>query len=100
MRYGIVIPSGDVRAFPALAREAEAAGWEAIFLPDCIYIAGAPDVGFDPWVALTAIATATERIRFGPMITPLSRRRPWKLARETATLDVLSGGRLILPVGL
>ena len=104
MRYGFVIPGGDVRAFPALAREAETAGWEAVFLPDCIAIDAALDpaagIGFDPWVALTAIAAATEGIRLGPMITPLSRRRPWKVARETATLDILSGGRLILPVGL
>lgn len=104
MRYGFVIPGGDVRAFPALAREAEAAGWEAVFLPDCISIDAALDpsagIGFDPWVALTAIAAATARIRLGTMITPLSRRRPWKVARETATLDILSGGRLILPIGL
>ena len=104
MRYGFVIPGGDVRAFPALAREAEAAGWEAVFLPDCIAIDPTLDpaasLGFDPWVALTAIAAATARIRLGAMITPLSRRRPWKVARETATLDILSGGRLILPVGL
>ena len=49
---------------------------------------------------MAAIATLTERIRIGPMVTPLSRRRPWKVARETVSLDVLSGGRLILPVGL
>ena len=54
----------------------------------------------DPWIALAAIAISTNHIRIGPMITPLSRRRPWKLARETATLDHLSGGRLILGVGL
>jgi alkanesulfonate monooxygenase SsuD/methylene tetrahydromethanopterin reductase-like flavin-dependent oxidoreductase (luciferase family) len=54
----------------------------------------------DPWVALSAVAMATSRIRFGPMVTPIPRRRPWKLARECATLDHLSGGRLILGVGL
>ena len=54
----------------------------------------------DSWVALSAIATATERIRIGPMVTPISRRRPHKLARETVTLDHLSNGRLTLGVGL
>lgn len=54
----------------------------------------------DPWIALTAIVLRTERIKLGPMVTPLPRRRPWKLARETVTLDHLSGGRLILGVGI
>ncbi len=54
----------------------------------------------DPWVALAAVACATERLRIGPMVTPLSRRRVHKLARETLTLDHLSRGRLTLGVGL
>ena len=54
----------------------------------------------DPWITLAAIAAATEQVRLGPMVTPLARRRPAKVARETASLDVLSGGRLILGVGL
>jgi alkanesulfonate monooxygenase SsuD/methylene tetrahydromethanopterin reductase-like flavin-dependent oxidoreductase (luciferase family) len=54
----------------------------------------------DPWITLATMATATERIRLGPMVTPLARRRPVKVARETATLDRLSGGRLTLGVGL
>jgi hypothetical protein len=54
----------------------------------------------DPWITLAAIATATERIRLGPMVTPLARRRPAKVAGETATLDRLSDGRLTLGVGL
>ncbi len=54
----------------------------------------------DPQITLAAIATATERIRLGPMVTPLARRRPVKVARQTATLDRLSGGRLTLGVGL
>jgi alkanesulfonate monooxygenase SsuD/methylene tetrahydromethanopterin reductase-like flavin-dependent oxidoreductase (luciferase family) len=54
----------------------------------------------DPWITLAAIAAATEQVRLGPMVTPLARRRPAKVARETATLDRLSGGRLILGVGL
>ena len=54
----------------------------------------------DPWVALTAIALATERLTIGPLVTPVARRRPHKLARETITLDHLSGGRVVLGVGL
>ena len=54
----------------------------------------------DVWVALSAIATVTQSLRIGPMVTPISRRRPHKLARETVTLDHLSGGRLTLGVGL
>src|SRR5512132_882052 len=54
----------------------------------------------DAWITLAAIAPATQAIRLGPMVTPLARRRPVKVARETATLDRLSGGRLTLGVGL
>ncbi|MEO7002420.1 MAG: LLM class flavin-dependent oxidoreductase, partial [Ktedonobacterales bacterium] len=100
MRYGFVIPGGDVHDLVMFAREAEAAGWDGVFIPDCIWIEGEDGLGFDPWVALAAMATQTERVRLGTMLTPLSRRRPWKVARETATLDRLSNGRLILPVGL
>ena len=55
---------------------------------------------YDPWLMLAAIALRTKHVRIGAMLTPPSRRRPWKLARETVTLDHLSNGRLILPVGL
>jgi hypothetical protein len=98
MHYGFVIPGGDARTCAELAAEAEAAGWEGIFVPDGIYIENYPL--HDPWVVLAAIVMRTERIRIGPMLTPLARRRPWKLARETMTLDQLSNGRLILSVGL
>jgi alkanesulfonate monooxygenase SsuD/methylene tetrahydromethanopterin reductase-like flavin-dependent oxidoreductase (luciferase family) len=104
MKYGFVVPGGsDYRALAELAHDAEEAGWDGIFIPDCIQIDPEldPDApGFDPWVLLTAMAMRTERIRLGTMLTPPSRRRPWKLARETMTLDRLSNGRLILPVGL
>ena len=103
MKYGFVFPGGEARSLAELAHEAEAAGWDGAFIPDCIFI-DAPEVGdelgFDPWVTLAAMAMRTERIGLGTMITPPSRRRPWKLAREVATLDRLSNGRMILPVGL
>jgi alkanesulfonate monooxygenase SsuD/methylene tetrahydromethanopterin reductase-like flavin-dependent oxidoreductase (luciferase family) len=83
-----------------LAVRAEAHGWDGLFLWD--HIARSPPVRAvaDPWVALSAIAARTQRLRLGPMVTPLSRRRVQKVARETVTLDQLSRGRLILGVGL
>ena len=54
----------------------------------------------DPWVTAGAIAARTQRVRIGVLVTPLARRRPWKVARETASLDVLSGGRLVVGAGL
>ena len=103
MRYGFIIPNGDIQTIPELTAEAEAAGWDGVFIPDCISIETSdypPGPFYDPWIMLALMATRTERVRIGTMLTPPSRRRPWKLARETVTLDHLSKGRLILPVGL
>ncbi len=105
MRYGIGLPNGgawgDARTLAGLGRLAEESGWDGVFLEDYIVWQGRADVPtYDPWVALAAMAMETERIRLGTMITALSRRRPWKLARETVTLDHLSSGRLILGVGI
>ncbi len=91
-------PFDDVHRVVELAKEAEAGGWDGFFLWDHIHWDGPPML--DPWVTLAAIATATSRIKIGTLVTPLARRRPWKLARETVTLDHLSGGRVILGVGL
>lgn len=99
MQYGVIIPGGDLDTILALATEAEAVGWDGIFYWDGINIPAAGPM-YDPWVVLAAIATCTERVRIGAIITPISRRRPWKLARETVTLDHLSHGRLVVPVGL
>lgn len=103
MHYGISTPNfgdySDPRLLAELAREAEAAGWEGFFIWDHIKWPPSQEPVADPWVALAAMAMRTEHIRLGPMVTPLPRRRPWKLARETVTLDRLSGGRLILGVG-
>lgn len=99
MRYGFVIPGGDVATIVDLARAAEEAGWDGVFTWDGMYIGPETPV-FDPWVVMAGMASRTTRVKIGAMLTPPSRRRPWKLARETVTLDHLSGGRLILPVGL
>lgn len=99
MQYGFVIPNGDVHEVAALAREVEGAGWDGAFYWDGIYVGAETPVN-DPWVTMAAMALATERVRIGAVLSPLSRRRPWKVARESATLDILSRGRLVMPVGL
>ena len=105
MRYAVNVPNfedySDVRTVAGLAADAEAAGWDGFFVWDHLAFVKAWKLRVaDPWVLLTGVALATERLRLGPMVTPVPRRRPWKLARETVTLDRLSGGRLILGVGL
>jgi alkanesulfonate monooxygenase SsuD/methylene tetrahydromethanopterin reductase-like flavin-dependent oxidoreductase (luciferase family) len=90
----------DPRLLAELAAESEAAGWDGFFLWDHIVYSAPTRALLDPWVAMAAIAMTTERILTGPMVTPLSRRRPHKLAREALTLDLLSNGRLVLGVGL
>lgn len=90
----------DPRTLVELARRAEAGGWDGFFLWDHVNYRPPVEAVADAWIALAAIAGATERIRIGPLITPLSRRRVQKVARETVTLDRLSEGRLTLGVGL
>lgn len=90
----------DPKVVARLAADAEAAGWDGCFVWDQLCWRAPVRQVADPWIALTAIATATERLRLGPMVSPLPRRRPAKVARETATLDRLSDGRLTLGVGL
>ncbi|MEU9171606.1 LLM class flavin-dependent oxidoreductase [Streptomyces sp. NPDC048420] len=90
----------DPRVVAQLAADAEEAGWDGCFVWDQLcWRAPVRQVG-DPWIALAAVATATERIRLGPMVCVPARRRPAKVARETAALDLLSDGRLTLGVGL
>ncbi|MFN8485596.1 MAG: LLM class flavin-dependent oxidoreductase [Anaerolineae bacterium] len=93
MRYGFVMPNGDARRAADLAEAAEAAGWDGFFVWEPVW-------GVDAWVCLTAAAMRTARIRLGTLLSPLSRMRPWDLAGKAATLDNLSGGRVILSVGL
>jgi len=103
MKFAINIPPlddcADARTLADFAREAEDAGWDGFFIWDHIAL-GWPGAIVDPIVALAAIALSTERIRIGALVTPLPRRRPVKFARETASLDRLSGGRLIVGVGI
>ena len=105
MKYAISLPNGHACGDPAslakFAALAEASGWDAIFLEDYIVWQGHADApAFDPWVALAAMAVKTRTIRLGTLVTPISRRRPWKLARETVSIDQLSAGRLVLGIGL
>jgi alkanesulfonate monooxygenase SsuD/methylene tetrahydromethanopterin reductase-like flavin-dependent oxidoreductase (luciferase family) len=103
MRFGLHVPQlgalGEPSALVDLARRAETAGWDGFFVWDHVMHAGDPPA-CDPWVALGAIAAVTERMRLGPLVTPLPRRRPWKVAREAVTLDRLSNGRAVLGVGI
>lgn len=106
LRFGILVPNfgeccGLARNLIELAVEGEDSGWDGFFTFDHIlYSEGESVPVVDPWVALAGIATKTERIRIGTLVTPIARRRPWKLARETVSIDHLSGGRLVLGVGL
>jgi alkanesulfonate monooxygenase SsuD/methylene tetrahydromethanopterin reductase-like flavin-dependent oxidoreductase (luciferase family) len=105
VQFGISLPNfgtyHDPRLTARLAREAEEAGWDGFFLWDHMLWTW-PEVqpGSDPYVMLAAIAMSTERIRFGALVTPIARRRPWKMARELTTLDHLSGGRVVLGAGI
>ena len=90
----------EPRVVMELAERAEQRGWDGFFLWDHVAYRAPVRALADPWVTLSAIAVATERMTIGPLVTPLPRRRPHQLARETTTLDRLSGGRLVLGVGL
>ncbi|MBA2530166.1 MAG: LLM class flavin-dependent oxidoreductase [Euzebyales bacterium] len=104
MRHGLfVAPFGELSE-PAVvaecAAEAEQAGFHGLFVWDHVLYAPHVEEIADPWVTLAAVACATRSLRLGTMVTPVGRRRPHKLARETVTLDRLSGGRVVLGVGL
>ncbi|HEY44016.1 MAG TPA: LLM class flavin-dependent oxidoreductase [Anaerolineae bacterium] len=102
MKYGLSLPNhgeyGDIHRVVELAILAEEAGWDGFFLWDHIARGKAPQM--DPWIAMGAIASETNNMRLGMLVTPISRRRPWKVAREIVTLDHLSKGRMVLGVGL
>jgi alkanesulfonate monooxygenase SsuD/methylene tetrahydromethanopterin reductase-like flavin-dependent oxidoreductase (luciferase family) len=105
MRHAISLPPfgalSDPHAVVDLAVAAEDSGWDAVFVWDHLLrpIEQATLIA-DPWITMTAIAMSTSRVRIGPMVTPIARRRPLKLAREIATLDMASRGRLTVGLGL
>jgi len=104
MRFGISVPAfadfSDPRVLAELSHDAEAAGWDGFFIWDAVFFDPTFHPIADPWVSLAAVALSTQRMRIGTMVTPIARRRPWKLARETVSIDRLSNGRLTLGVGL
>ena len=100
--FPILDPMEMLGCLPTCAYEAEEAGWDGFFLWDQVSkttLTPAVDPMVDPWIALAAIALRTRSILLGPLVTPLPRRRPWMVARETVSLDHLSGGRLVFGVG-
>ena len=103
MRFALNVPNfgalSDPNTLVDLAVDAERSGWDGFFLWDHMLLWDLNPIA-DPWIALAAIAAKTERIRIGPMVTPVARRRPWKVAREATSLDQLSRGRLIFGAGL
>ena len=107
MRFSINIPNfgdfADARTVAQVAAAAEAAGWDALFVWDHVVHSKKARQGQpfgDPWMLLTAAALATSRLRLGTLVTPVARRRPEQLARQVATLDALSEGRVIFGAGL
>lgn len=93
MEFGFVVPWGDAADIAAMAVVAEQHGWDGLFVWEGIY-------GVDAWVSLAAAAVGTSTLRLGTMLTPVSRRKPWELAGQVATLDRLSQGRVTLSIGL
>lgn len=93
MQYGFVIPWADAEDVGDIAAEAEEAGWDGVFVWEPVW-------GVDAWISLGLAAVRTSRIRIGTLLTPPSRRRPWELASQVATVDRLSRGRVTLSIGL
>jgi len=103
VRFGLYVSNfgsnSDVRHVADLAREAERARWDGLFVWDHLaFVWGQPSA--DPWVVLTACALQTSRIVLGTSVTPIPRRRIQVLAHTVATLDRLSGGRVVFGAGL
>ncbi len=115
MRIGLAIQATDRSMSPVeLAREAEERGFYSLYLPEHTHIPTSrrtpPPTGeeklseeylrsLDPYIALAAAAAVTSRIRLGSGIGLVAQHDPITLAKELATLDWLSGGRLVLGIG-
>ncbi len=103
-RRGLFVAPFDALADPRvigdLAAAAEAAGWDGFFVWDHLQYGERITAIADVWTCCAAVAMSSERLLFGPMVTPLARRRPQVLARQAASLAVLSGGRFVLGLGL
>ena len=93
MEFGFVVPWGDAEDVGDLAAAAEEAGWDGLFVWEPVW-------GVDAWISLGLAAVRTTKIRIGTLLTPPSRRRPWELASQVATVDRISSGRVTLSVGL
>jgi alkanesulfonate monooxygenase SsuD/methylene tetrahydromethanopterin reductase-like flavin-dependent oxidoreductase (luciferase family) len=102
VRYGLSLPNvGPTAELLRLTTTAEANGWDGVFLWDHLHLRRELHLDVvDPWVMIGAQAVATERVRLGTLVTPLARRRPWKLAKEIMTADHRRDGRLVVGVGL
>jgi alkanesulfonate monooxygenase SsuD/methylene tetrahydromethanopterin reductase-like flavin-dependent oxidoreductase (luciferase family) len=104
MKLGVYIPNfgpfGSARVLADLAAEAEEAGWDGVFIWDHVHRHEGDFELAEPWIALAAMAMVTSKVVLGPLITPLPRRRPWNVAKSITTLDHLSGGRMVLGVGI
>jgi alkanesulfonate monooxygenase SsuD/methylene tetrahydromethanopterin reductase-like flavin-dependent oxidoreductase (luciferase family) len=104
MQFGLTLPIFDRLADPRLladcASQAETAGWDGVFVWDHLRYRAPIEAATDPWIAIAAMAMGTQRIRLGPMVTPLARRRPQVVARQLVALDHLSAGRMVFGAGL
>lgn len=103
MKYGLDVSITGAYAqadlLADLAALAETSGWDGFFVQDGLLPAPS-EAMVDPWLALCAIALATQRLRIGALMTPMAAYLPWQLARQAISLDHLSGGRLIFGAGL
>jgi alkanesulfonate monooxygenase SsuD/methylene tetrahydromethanopterin reductase-like flavin-dependent oxidoreductase (luciferase family) len=102
-RFAVGIPTVGVFADPtllcSLACSAEAAGWDGVFIWEHLLYRDEWDV-IDSWVALSAIAAQTTRVKLGLLVAALPRHHPWEVAKCAVSLDRLSSGRFILGVGI